>query len=102
MLTNSNPVGGKDTTEESNRSKQLSISRENPNADRASDLTNAQNQQNSPSLLKDNETINESPSKQRLILKRLPYSRSEQQQILDYIIDTKSFQYIKGNQLWQL
>ena len=101
MLPNSNPVGGKDTTEETNCSKQLSISTENPNADRACYSTNVQNQQKSPSLLKDNEIVNESPSKQRLIMKRLPYSRSEQQQILDYIIDTKSYQFIKGNQLWQ-
>ena len=101
MLPNSNPVGGNDTTEETDCAKQLPISTENPIAGIACDSTDVQNQQKSPSLLKDNEAVNESPSKQRLILKRLPYSRSEQQQIVDYIIDTKSFQYIKGNQLWQ-
>lgn len=61
----------------------------------------SQIQQKSPSLISNNDGTNVSPVKHRLVLKRLPYSKSEQQQIVDYIINTKSYQHIKGNQLWK-
>ena len=61
-----------------------------------------ENEQISPSILQtENETSVCSPRKERLMLKRHPYSRAEQQQIVDYIINTKSYKFVKGVQLWQ-
>ena len=49
----------------------------------------------------EDESASSSPRKQRFVLKRHPYSKQEQQQIVDYIISTKSYKFIKGVQLWQ-
>ena len=90
------------TTEGNECSKQPSSSTESSNKNKESCESNViQIQPRSPSLITNNDGANVSPIKQRLVLKRLPYSRSEQQQIVDYIISTKSYKYIKGNQLWQ-
>ena len=47
------------------------------------------------------ETSSSSPRKERFVSKMRFYSKNEQQQIVDYIINTRSYQYIKGVQIWQ-
>ena len=74
-------------------------------ADQAVDKIQSKDQKDqleSPSLLNtEDEATVSSPRKQRLVLKRQPYSKAEQQQIVDYIINTKSYKFIKGVHLWQ-
>ena len=102
ILPEEDLVVNHDTSVINDNSKQSSSSMENEKkTDQPSTSNNILNQQKSPSLLTQPESVNVSPSKERLVLKRLPYSKSEQQQIVDYIIETKSFKFIKGNQLWQ-
>ena len=63
---------------------------------------NKENDEISPSLLQtENEAADSSPRKQPLMLKRHPYSKAEQQQIVDYIINAKGYKFIKGVQLWK-
>ena len=102
ILPEEDLVVNHDTSIINDNSKQSSSSMENAKKnDQPSTSNNILNLQKSPSLLTQPESVNVSPSKERLVLKRLPYSKSEQQQIVDYIIETKSYKFIKGNQLWQ-